>query len=244
MRKILILSFLISAVVSLSGLSNLFAADFEPGIGLVVPLGASISRKSQTHNADADKNDGTLSGKSAFEFGAGILPGFYMGFDDYMGFSIALDLGYKREVFSYNENKLGVGQYEKVGTSYYFDTINIGLLPKFNIARFYIGIGGGIKLIVSGSEKTKNYDKNKNQFVDSETKYNFDSVKNKFKNPYIPYIKATLDYLFLFTDELALGIGLYAGYDFGPHIKDSRFSKNILSAFDIGGQISFYFVND
>ena len=244
MRKILIVSFLISAVVSLSGLSNLFAADFEPGIGLVVPLGASISTKSQTHNADADKNDGTLSGKSAFEFGVGILPGFYKGFDDYMGFSIALDLGYKREVFSYNENKLGGGQYEKVGTSYYFDTINIGLLPKFNIARLYIGIGGGIKLIVSGSEKTKNYDNNKNQFVDSETKYNFDSVKNKFKNPYIPYIKATFDYLFFFDDEIALGIGLYAGYDFGPQIKDDRFSKNNLGAFDIGGQISFYFVND
>ena len=244
MRKILIVSFLISAVVSLSGLSNLFAADFEPGIGLVVPLGASISTKSQTHNADADKNDGVLSSKSAFEFGVGILPGFYKGFDDYMGFSIALDLGYKREVFSYNENKLGGGQYEKVGTSYYFDTINIGLLPKFNIARFYIGIGGGIKLIVSGSEKTKNYDNNKNQFVDSETKYNFDSVKSKFKNPYIPYIKATLDYLFFFDDEIALGIGLYAGYDFGPQIKDDRFSKNNLGAFDIGGQISFYFVND
>ena len=241
MRKILIVSFLISAVVSLSGLSNLFAADFEPGIGLVVPLGASISQKSQTHNV---KNDGTLSGKSAFEFGAGILPGFYMGFDDYMGFSIALDLGYKREVFSYNENKLGGGQYEKFGTSYYFDTINIGLLPKFNIARFYIGIGGGIKLIVSGNEKTKNYDENKSQFVDSETKYNFDSVKSKFKNPYIPYIKATFDYLFFFDDEIALGIGLYAGYDFGPQIKDDRFSKNNLGAFDIGGQISFYFVND
>ena len=193
MKKILIVSFLISAVVSLNGLSNLFAADFEPGIGLVVPLGASISQKSQTHNADADKNDGTLSGKSAFEFGVGILPGFYMGFDDYMGFSIALDLGYKREVFSYNENKLGGGQYEKIGTSYYFDTINIGLLPKFNIARFYIGIGGGIKLIVSGNEKTKNYNENKSQFVDSETKYNFNSVKNKFKNPYIPYMKSLLE---------------------------------------------------
>lgn len=244
MRKILIVSFLISAVVSLSGLSNLFAADFEPGIGLVVPLGASISTKSQTHNVYADKNDGVLSSKSAFEFGVGILPGFYKGFDDYMGFSISLDLGYKREVFSYNENKLGGGRYEKFGTSYYFDTINIGLLPKFNIARFYIGIGGGIKLIVSGSEKTKNYDNNKNQFVDSETKYNFDSVKSKFKNPYIPYIKATLDYLFFLDDEIALGIGLYAGYDFGPQIKDDRFSKNNLGAFDIGGQISFYFVND
>ena len=238
MRKILIVSFLIS----LSGLSNLFAADFEPGIGFVVPLGASISTKSQTHNANADKNDGVLSGKSGFEFGVGILPGFYKGFDDYMGFSIALDLGYKREVFSYNEKKLGGSQYKNVATGYYFDTINIGLLPKFNIARFYIGIGGGIKLLLAGNEKTKNYDEN--QFVDANTKYNFDSVKNKFKNPYVPYIKATLDYLFFLDDEIALGIGLYGGYDFGPQIKDDRFSKNNLGAFDIGGQISFYFVND
>ena len=240
MRKILIVSFLIS----LSGLSNLFAADFEPGIGFVVPLGASISTKSQTHNANADKNDGVLSGKSGFEFGVGILPGFYKGFDDYMGFSIALDLGYKREVFSYNEKKLGGSQYKNVATGYYFDTINIGLLPKFNIARFYIGIGGGIKLLLAGNEKTKNYDENQNQFVDANTKYNFDSVKNKFKNPYVPYIKATLDYLFFLDDEIALGIGLYGGYDFGPQIKDDRFSKNNLGAFDIGGQISFYFVND
>lgn len=208
MRKILIISFLIS----LGCLSNLFAWDFEPGIGLVVPLGASISQKSKTH----------------FEFGVGITPGFYSGFDDYMGFSVALDLGYRRETFSHNEN---------VDTSYYFDTVNIGLLPKFNVARFFIGIGGGIKLLVSGNEKTKD-DNN------SETKYDFNSIKNKFDNPFIPYIKATLDYLFFFSDETAVGIGLYAGYDFGPKIKDDRFSKNNLGAFDIGGQISLYFVND
>lgn len=239
MRKILSISFLIS----LGWLSNLFAWDFEPGIGLVVPLGASISQKSQIHNADADKNDGVLSsGKAAFEFGVGITPGFYLGFDDYMGFSVALDLGYKREVFSYNENKLVGSKYEKIATSYYFDTINIGLLPKFNVARFYIGIGGGIKLLVSGNEKTKK--EVNSQLVDSDIKYDFNSIKNKFKNPFIPYIKATLDYLFFFNDETAAGIGFYMGYDFGPQIKDNRFSKNNLGAFDIGGQISLYFVND
>ena len=74
--------------------------------------------------------------------------------------------------------------------------------------------------------------------------YNFNAIKNKFKNPFVPYIKGTFDYLFFFSDETALGIGLYAGYDFGPQIKDERFSKNNLGAFDIGGQISFYFVND
>lgn len=240
MRKILSISFLIY----LGWLSNLFAWDFEPGIGLIVPLGASISQKSQTHNADADKSDGVLSSKAGFEFGVGITPGFYLGFDDYMGFSIALDLGYKREVFSYNENKFAGSQYEKVATSYSFDTVNIGLLPKFNVARFFIGIGGGIKLLVSGNEKTKKYDEVNNQLIDLNTKYDFNSIKNKFKNPFIPYIKATLDYLFFFNDETAVGIGLYMGYDFGPQIKDDRFSKNNLGAFDIGGQISLYFVDD
>ena len=213
-------------IIFLICIPNLFANDFNVGIGLVVPLGASISSQNQTHNADADKNDGVLSGKkSAFEFGISITPGFYKGFNNFMGFSIALDFGYKREVFSYNETKLINSQYETVDTIYYFDTINIGLLPKFNVASFFIGIGGGVKLALNGTEK---YSENAIQL----------------KSMYIPYFKATLDYLFLFTDELALGIGLYAGYDFGPHIKDSRFSKNILSGFDIGGQISFYFVND
>ena len=198
-------------IIFLICIPNLFANDFNVGIGLVVPLGASISSQNQTHNADADKNDGVLSGNK--------------GFNDSMGFSIALDFGYKREVFSYNETKLINSQYETVDTIYYFDTINIGLLPKFNVASFFIGIGGGVKLALNGTEK---YSENAIQL----------------KNVYIPYFKAILDYLFLFTDELALGIGLYGGYDFGPHIKDSRFSKNILSAFDIGGQISFYFVND
>ena len=94
MTKILSISFLIFLI----SLSNLFSSDFEPGIGFVLPLGASISQKSQIHNANADKNNGTLSGKSAFEFGFSITPGMYKGFDDYMGFSIALDLGYHRDV--------------------------------------------------------------------------------------------------------------------------------------------------
>ena len=112
------------------------------------------------------------------------------------------------------------------------------------MASFFIGIGGGVKILVSGSEKTQKYDEEKNQFSDSETGYNYNTIKNKFKNPFIPYVKATFDYLFLFSDETALGIGLYAGYDFGPQIKDDRFSKNNLGAFDIGGQISFYFVDN
>ena len=125
--------------------------------------------------------------------------------------------------FSYNQTKKNSNsQYETIDTIYYFDIINIGLLPKFNIASFFIGIGGGVKLAVHGVKKAQN-----------------DESAVQLKAPYIPYFKATLDYLFLFTDEMALGIGLYADYDFGPHIMDSRFSKNILSALDIGGQISF-----
>lgn len=51
-------------IIFLICIPNLFANDFNVGIGLVVPLGASISSQNQTHNADADKNDGVLSGKN------------------------------------------------------------------------------------------------------------------------------------------------------------------------------------
>ena len=55
--------------------------------------------------------------------------------------------------------------------------------------------------------------------------------------------------LFLMLSVLAyshtLGLGLYVGYDFGPgRVNDTRFNKNDYGAVDIGGQFSFYFVDN
>ena len=240
MKKLFLLIFSLFLIGSYS----IFAADL--GIGIVVPLGASISQSSITHKAGVDTKNGALSTSGAFEWGVGITPGFYKDFDDYMGFSLALDLAYHRDVFAYKESvATGNNSYSTVNTSYNFDTISIGLLPKFNIARFFIGIGGGVKIPLASSETTKTYNEQTQQLVDANNKYNFDSTKNKFDMFVIPYIKLTVDYLFFFNKEAAFGLGIYAGYDFGPSFKvDDRFSKKSLGAFDIGAQISLYFVDN
>ena len=239
MRKI----FIISISIFLLQFQNIFA-DFDAGFGIVIPLGASISQSYQDHKLGVN-NSGKLTSDVGFEWGIGITPGLYNGFDDYLGFSISLDLAYHRDVFSFKEIKaFGNSDYKNVKTTYCFDTLVIGILPKLNIANFFIGIGAGVKLALAGEEITQNYNANYNQFENVNYSYNLNDIKNKYKTFVIPYIKVTLDHLFLFSDDTALGIGIYAGYDFGPKLRDDRFTKNDLGAFDIGGQISFYFVDN
>ncbi|WP_157151491.1 outer membrane beta-barrel protein [Brachyspira sp. SAP_772] len=239
MRKLFLLIFSLFLIQSYS----IFAADL--GIGIVVPLGASISQSSITHKAGVDTKNGALSTSAGFEWGVGITPGFYKDFEDYLGFSFALDLAYHRDVFAYKESVATGSTYSTVNTSYNFDTISVGILPKLNIARFFIGLGAGIKIPLALNETTKTYNEQTQQLVDANNKYNFNDTKNKFDMFVIPYIKLTVDYLFFFNKEAAFGLGIYAGYDFGPSFKaDDRFSKKSLGAFDIGAQISLYFVDN
>ncbi|WP_295162552.1 hypothetical protein [uncultured Brachyspira sp.] len=222
-------------------------ADFHAGIGLYVPLGASISLSYQNYKLGVNNNDGKLTSDAAFEWGVGITPGIYNGFDNYLGFSLSLDLAYHRDVYAYNESKTaGVqGQFQNIKTTYYFDTLTIGILPKVNIYNFFIGLGAGIKIPLAAGEITQNYNTAYNQFEDVNNYYNYSSIKKQYRMAIIPYVKLTIDYLFYFSDETALGIGVYAGYDFGPgKVTDSRFSKNDFGAVDVGGQFSFYFVDD
>lgn len=222
-------------------------ADFNAGIGLYIPLGASISQSYQDYKLGVNNNDGKLTTGAAFEWGIGITPGIYNGFDNYMGFSLSLDIAYHRDVYAYNESKLAgsTGQYQNVKTTYYFDTLNIGILPKFNIRSFFIGIGAGVKIPLAGGESTKNYNETYGQFENANNYYTLQDIKNKYKMLAIPYLKLTLDYLFYFSDETALGIGAYVGYDFGPGVvNDARFTKNNFGAVDVGGQISLYFVDN
>ncbi len=222
-------------------------ADFNAGIGLYIPLGASISQSYQDYKLGVNNNDGKLTSGAAFEWGIGITPGIYNGFDNYMGFSLSLDIAYHRDVYAYNESKLAgsTGQYQNVKTTYYFDTLNIGILPKFNIRSFFIGIGAGVKIPLAGGESTKNYNETYAQFENANYYYTLQDIKNKYKMLAIPYLKLTLDYLFYFSDETALGIGAYVGYDFGPGVvNDARFIKNDFGAVDVGGQISLYFVDN
>ena len=181
---------IIISIIFLTHISNLFA-DFNAGIGLYIPLGASISQSYQDYRLGVNNNEGKLTTGAGFEWGVGITPGIYNGFDDYMGFSLALDIAYHRDVYSYKESKAAGagGAYQTVNTSYYFDSLVIGILPKFNIAKFFIGLGAGVKIPLAGGESTQNYNTQYSQFENANYYYNLSSLKSKYASSVIPYIK-------------------------------------------------------
>ena len=153
-------------------------ADFNAGIGLYIPLGASISQSYQDYKLGVNNDDGKLTTGAAFEWGVGITPGIYNGFDNYMGFSLSLDIAYHRDVYAYNESKEAgtLGQFQNVKTTYYFDTLTIGILPKFNIKSFFIGVGAGVKIPLAGGESTQNYNTTYSQFEKVNYYYNLNDL--------------------------------------------------------------------
>ncbi|MEI0604637.1 hypothetical protein R4K55_10480 [Brachyspira alvinipulli] len=86
--------------------------------------------------------------------------------------------------------------------------------------------------------------------IGSPVKANLSDIKDNFKTPVIGYIKATFDYSIFFTDNMAMNVGLYAGYDFGMNMSD-KFFESVgatgifdsmgFSSFDIGLQLGFKF---
>lgn len=241
--------FIFITIFNIFAYSYILAEDFEIGVGINIPLGASIGYSDTRFKLGVDdytKKYGTLKSDASFEGGISVLPGAYLGFDKFMGFSIALDLGYYRDAYSYKETISTVNGDKNIKTSYSFDTINIGMIPKLNVANFFIGIGGGVKLPISGSINTQVYNASYESLEDVSYGFGYKGFKNRFESVVIPYLKVTVDYLIHFNDQVALGFGFYLGYDFELKEKTDGliFSKKALSSLDIGGQISLYIVND
>ena len=96
---------------------------------------------------------------------------------------------------------------------------------------------------MAGQQSTKNDGKDVTGFP---VKWNSSDIKDNFKTPVIGYIKATFDYSIFFTDNMAMNVGLYAGYDFGMNMSEKLAPKEVFkyvnfSSFDIGLQLGFKF---
>ena len=114
--------------------------------------------------------------------------------------------------------------------------IQLGILSKFNIKQYSIGIGGGIKFPLQ-----VNYLLKLNGATANSSTINLSNIKNYFDPIFSWYVKASIDYYVFFTDIFALDIGAYFLYDFG--LKGKNEYKNTIgfSSFDIGIQIGFRF---
>ena len=175
-----------------------------------------------------------------FDIGVTAQLGYMFQVKDGFGISVLGELGYSHDTISGTYGKIEGGDgisFSRIKAIYTLEQFQIGLLPKFNIGAFSIGIGGGVKIPISAKERVK---------IDS---LGIDE-KSKFKpaDAVQGYIKLTFDYSLFFTDNLAMNFGLYLGYD-TPLTATARdasyftalFERVNVHDFNVGLQLGFRF---
>ena len=246
MRKIILSIF---AFVAISATSFAIDGGFE--FILNVPIGMSVGiydydLTDYGENQDiilngAIRNGIGRNGGVGFDIGVTAQLGYMFKFTGNLGLSVLGEIGYSHDTYSYI-NKLS----KNISETYSFDSVQLGILPKFNFYNFAIGLGGGVKIPVSGNLR------NKVGSITTDTKINSDYMKRNFRSTIIPYLKFTFDYSIFFTEKLAFNIGLYLGYDFG--VESNLYTINNVvnanrlivddisySSFDVGLQLGFKF---
>lgn len=220
------------------------AAFAESGFEAIlnVPFGASIGippKSMKDYFGDSEAGAGFDSGVSA-QLGYMIQAG------DTTAVSILAEVGYAYDTVSFRakiKDELGGGSFLIASPIH---SLQVGLLPKFNINGLSIGIGGGVKIPMAMSAyyqiKDNRYDNGKTDPV----KFNMNDIKNIFKPQIIGYIKLTFDYSIFLSDFFAINTGIYLGYDFMPKtaLYTGMFGypkEETSGTFDIGVQIGLRF---
>lgn len=213
MKKIILMTIVFAAAIS----SNLMAKSGF-GLDLTVPLGAGVG-----FYLEDGKENKTMKPDGGFEFGVYLKPNYY--FDlSILSLGISLDVGYQRDVFAY--------QTDFIKSNITFDSISLGLMPKIDILFLSIGLGAGVKFPLGGSSYSK-----ENGGSEKLEKYSMKQLQDKFDNLYIPYLKASLDFLLLYN----ITLGIYMSYDFPLAQYKNTIPKTTMGALDIGGQIGIRF---
>ncbi|AEM23445.1 hypothetical protein Bint_2851 [Brachyspira intermedia PWS/A] len=219
---------LVIALILVANIKVFAASGFEAALS--VPLGASFGifngEITTTGIAPA------INSEVGFDSGVHAQIGYMFDFGGF-GLSLLGDLGYSYDSYRYSMSLTILGVEEKTYQSLYLHSFQLGVLPKFNFGNFALGIGGGVKIPMGGTSEVK-YMVDGSEVLNQKLDYKSSDVKSNV----IGYIKATFDYSFFFTDNMAFVLGAYIGYDIGlsPKGSDNRFDS-----FDVGGQIGFKF---
>ena len=192
------------------------------GLGLYIPLGGSIPSLYQSDNINPTLS---LSPKSAFEVGVIFNPRVNFEIDEYNRVSIGVDIGWYRDTFKF--------QTASQNFTHEFDTVMTGINFKWSPSIFQIGIGGGVKVPLSGKYWTG----------DNYTLLDYKALSSRFNNLVIPYLK-----LYTGVNFFLVSLSFYANFDIPTiQIKNNLASlgegyKYIgkLASFDIGAQIGVH----
>ena len=168
--------------------------------------------------------------------------GYMFQVKDGFGISVLGELGYAHTTRALTQKYEELGTKISIYAAYIMDSFQIGLLPKFNIGAFAIGIGGGVKLPVSFQLSSKS--KIGNQIIEEgKEKIYMKVFRDNYSPAVIGYIKGTFDYSIFFTNKLAFNIGLYLGYDMlkTKAIPEIGEKSEIEGVFDIGVELGLKF---
>ena len=214
------------------GTSAFAASGFE--FILNVPLGAGITIPSKY------LKDMGCKGTAGFDAGVEVQLGYMFQVVNGFGVSALVELGYAHDHFGFSiEDYDDADNYITPKLSYDLDSFKIGLLPKFNIGAFAIGIGGGVKVPLGGKMTYKLDD------YKASSKMAMGDALSVFTPPVIGYVKATFDYSIFFMDNLAFNIGLYLGGDIAKFdlIRDenNNYKPAGISNFDVGVELGLKF---
>ncbi|MEI0518715.1 hypothetical protein [Brachyspira murdochii] len=222
-----------------------------------VPFGLNINLLPQYNvYATQEAKNGTYyhsGNKVGFDIGASAQIGYMWQIKDNFGISLLGELGYSFDSFNANfdtakvENpnditgQIDAPNAQKLGNaSFYTHNLKIGILPKFNIKAFSIGIGLGVIVPMAITQNWK----------DEAAKTLFKDASTKFMSSVGFYGKLTFDYSIFFTEKIAMNIGLYTGVDVigsinttinNTSLNQGAHSEAPLLSYDIGLQLGFRF---
>ncbi len=236
MKKILII-----IIFLLLSIKTFAKGSFE--FLLNIPLGASFGIFNGIEESMG--SEPKIKSEAGFDTGITAQIGYIFVFDNFV-FSLLGELGYSYDSFkyssSYNVSALGGSEEFESYDSMYLHSIQVGIIPKFNFGRFAVGLGGGIKIPISGIYESKNI-KTINIFgetIKTETYLKKEYKASDYSSYIMPYFKLIFDYSIFFTEKLAFNLGAYFGYDIGINYKTSNVKR--IDSFDIGLQLGLRFV--
>ena len=123
----------------------------------------------------------------------------------------------------------------RLNTVYYtLEALDKETVMKYmkDIAFVSIGVGAGVKIPLAGSSYFRESDGGY-----TSQGYDYKKLKDTFKNPYMPYVKAVVDFLLPYN----IVLGAYFSYDI-PLVETKDPTLHVKSsAFDLGAEVGLRF---
>lgn len=211
--KKLFITIIIAMIFSVSAFAE---SGFEFFIKAACGLGVAVPSKSD--------RDAGMKGDIGFDGAGEVQFGYMFQVKDGFGISVLGELGYSVSSFAV------LTKISNVSMSLYnsFEGVQVGLLPKFNIGAFAIGIGGGVKIPISGEQTMTAAG------IEESAKLNRYDIKEIINPPFLGYVKVSFDYSFFITNKMAVNVGLYLGFDIMKEKVSAGQKSEYFGTFNVG----------